>query len=114
MMHHGLTTFSAPRVYLYCHAVDMRRSFNGLMAIVQAELSRDVRDGELFVFINRRADRLKAMWWDGDGLAIFMKRFGMRYLSATARQRVRPLLVDRSSATRTFTFGHRTIQCAAT
>jgi len=69
-----LTTFSAPRVYLYCHAVDMRRSFNGLMAIVQTELQRDVRDGELFVFINRRADRVKAMWWDGDGLAIFMKR----------------------------------------
>ena len=70
MMHGHLTTFSAPRVYLYCHAVDMRRSFDGLMAIVQAELSRDVRDGELFVFINRRADRLKALWWDGDGLAI--------------------------------------------
>lgn len=69
-----LTTSSTPRVYLYCHAVDMRRSFNGLMAIVQTELQRDVRDGELFVFINRRADRMKAMWWDGDGLAIFMKR----------------------------------------
>lgn len=74
MMHSQLTTFSAPRVYLYCHAVDMRRSFNGLMAIVQTELQRDVRDGELFVFINRRTDRVKAMWWDGDGLAIFMKR----------------------------------------
>jgi transposase len=56
MMQNGLAAFSAPRVYLYCHAVDMRRSFDGLMAIVQAELSRDVRDGEWFVFINRRAD----------------------------------------------------------
>ena len=48
--------------------------FDGLMAIVQSELRRDVQQGELFVFINRRADRLKALWWDGDGLAIFMKR----------------------------------------
>ena len=74
MMQDGLITFSAPRVYLYCQPVDMRRSFDGLLAIVQAEFCREVHDGELFVFINRRADRLKALWWDGDGLAIFMKR----------------------------------------
>ena len=74
MMHGNLPAVATPRVYLYCDAVDMRKSFDGLMAIVQAELHRDVREGDLFVFINRRADRLKALWWDGDGLAIFMKR----------------------------------------
>jgi transposase len=96
MMQNGLTAFSAPRVYLYCHAVDMRRSFDGLMAIVQAELSRDVRDGELFVFINRRADRLKAMWWDGDGLAIFMKRLECgTYQRPAAKESDRYLLIDR-------------------
>ena len=74
MMHGNLPAVVTPRIYLYCEVVDMRKSFDGLMAIVQAELHRDVREGELFVFINRRADRLKALWWDGDGLAIFMKR----------------------------------------
>ena len=52
----------------------MRRSFDGLMGIVQSEFHLDVHAGDLFVFINKRADRLKALWWDGDGLAIFMKR----------------------------------------
>ena len=74
MMHGNLPAVVTPRIYLYCDVVDMRKSFDGLMAIVQAELHRDVREGELCVFINRRADRLKALWWDGDGLAIFMKR----------------------------------------
>jgi transposase len=44
------------------------------MSIVQSEFQRDLLLGDLFVFINKRADRLKALWWDGDGLAIFMKR----------------------------------------
>ena len=74
----------------------MRRSFDGLMAIVQAELHRDVRDGELFVFINRRADRLKALWWDGDGLAIFMKRLESgTFQRPTSKESERHLLIDR-------------------
>jgi transposase len=62
------------RVYLYMHQVDMRRSFDGLMAIVQSEFNRDIRLGDYFMFINRRRDRIKIIWWDRDGLAIFMKR----------------------------------------
>ena len=74
MMHAGLPAVASPRVYLHCGPVDMRKSFDGLMAIVQNEFDRDIRAGDLFVFINKRADRLKALWWDVDGLAIFMKR----------------------------------------
>ena len=62
------------RIYLYNLPVDMRRSFDGLMAIVQSEFEQDVRQGDLFLFINRRRDRIKILWWDVDGLAIFMKR----------------------------------------
>lgn len=62
------------RIYLYNLPVDMRRSFDGLMAIVQSNFEQDVRQGDLFVFINRRRDRIKMLWWDDDGLAIFMKR----------------------------------------
>ena len=74
MMHSSLPTPASPQIYLYTNTVDMRRSFDGLTAIVQSQFGRDVRAGDLFVFINKRADRLKALWWDGDGLAIFMKR----------------------------------------
>ena len=62
------------RVYLYLHVVDMRRSFDGLMAIVQSEFARDIRLGDYFMFVNKRRDRVKIIWWDRDGLAIFMKR----------------------------------------
>ena len=96
MMHGHLTAISAPRVYLYCGAVDMRRSFDGLMAIVQTEFDRDVRGGDLFVFINKRADRLKALWWDGDGLAIFMKRLECgTFQRPLAKESDRHLLIDR-------------------
>ena len=62
------------RIYLYNLPVDMRRSFDGLMAIVQAEFEQDILQGDLFLFINKRRDRIKILWWDDDGLAIFMKR----------------------------------------
>ena len=52
----------------------MRRSFDGLHAIVQAEFQRDIRLGDVFLFLNRRLDRIKLIHWDRDGLAIWMKR----------------------------------------
>ena len=69
-----LAVAASTRVYLYLRDVDMRRSYDGLQAIVQAEFERDIRLGDYFMFINRRRDRIKIMWWDRDGLAIFMKR----------------------------------------
>jgi transposase len=44
------------------------------MAIVQSEFAKDVRLGDYFMFVNKRRDRVKILWWDRDGLAIFMKR----------------------------------------
>jgi transposase len=69
-----LAVASTTRVYLYMQAVDMRRSYDGLHAIVQSEFARDIRLGDYFMFINRRRDRIKIIWWDRDGLAIYMKR----------------------------------------
>jgi len=62
------------RVYLCTRPTDMRKSFDGLLALAQEHLARDVLEGGLFVFINRRRDRVKLLWWDRDGLAIFYKR----------------------------------------
>jgi transposase len=69
-----LAVSSSTQVYLYMQPVDMRRSYDGLHAIVQGEFRCDIRLGDYFMFINRRRDRIKIIWWDRDGLAIFMKR----------------------------------------
>jgi transposase len=71
------SSFPAPispaRIFLYAKNVDMRKSFDGLHALVQAEFQRDIRLGDLFLFLNRRLDRIKLLHWDGDDLVIWMK-----------------------------------------
>ena len=62
------------RIYLHTHPTDMRKSFDGLCALVRGVLQGDPTDGSLFLFINRRRDRIKMLWWDHDGLALFYKR----------------------------------------
>lgn len=62
------------RVWLACGVTDMRKGFDGLAALVQLKLAEDPFSGHLFVFRGRRGDRLKILWWDGDGLCLFAKR----------------------------------------
>ena len=52
----------------------MRKSFDGLSGIIRGSLGGDPADGSLFLFVNKRGDRLKALWWDGDGFALWYKR----------------------------------------
>jgi len=68
------SSLGSTRIYLYAKPTDMRKSFDGLHAIVQSEFRRDIRSGDVFVFLNRRLDRVKLLHWDRDGLAIWMKR----------------------------------------
>ena len=69
-----LSPLGQTKIYLYAKPADMRKSFNGLHAIVQSEFRRDIRSGDVFLFLNRRLDRIKLIHWDRDGLAIWMKR----------------------------------------
>ncbi len=69
-----LSSFGPRKIYLYAKPADMRKSFDGLHAIVQSEFRRDIRSGDVFLFLNRRLDRIKLIHWDQDGLAIWMKR----------------------------------------
>ncbi len=62
------------RVWLAAGVTDMRRGFDGLAAIVQDKLEADPFSGHVFVFRGRRGDRLKVLWWSGDGLCLFAKR----------------------------------------
>src|SRR3954447_23661221 len=65
---------AAVRVYLAKEPADMRKSFDGLSALVAGALELDPLSGHLFVFINKRRDRIKVLYWDRDGLAVWAKR----------------------------------------
>ena len=69
--------FSFPnqtKVYLAVSPVDMRKSFNGLWTEASERLKEDPLSGALFVFANKRRDRIKILYWDGSGLWVFAKR----------------------------------------
>lgn len=61
-------------IYFCLQPTDMRRGFDGLARMAEEHLARDVLVGGLYVFVNRRRDRLKLLYWDNDGLAIWHKR----------------------------------------
>ena len=62
------------RVYLCLTACDMRKSFDGLHQLVRDYQQLDALAGHLFVFTSRRRDRLKILYWDRDGFAVWSKR----------------------------------------
>ncbi len=63
------------KIFLYAPAVDLRKSFDGLSSLVlQAFPEEDLLSGGLFLFFNKRRDRIKIIYWDADGLAIWYKR----------------------------------------
>ena len=62
------------RVYLACGKTDMRKSINGLTAIVESSFNLDPFEGAMFVFCNRSRDRIKIVEWDGDGFWLHFKR----------------------------------------
>lgn len=64
----------ATRIFVAVAPVDLRRSFNGLCACVQEVLEQNPLSGHLFVFTDRRRNRLKLLYWDGSGLWVCAKR----------------------------------------
>lgn len=62
------------RIWLVAGATDMRKGFDGLSAAVQTALGDDPFSGHLFVFRGRRGDRVKVLWWDGQGMCLYYKR----------------------------------------
>ena len=65
---------SAVKIFLCCENTDMRKSFDSLAVLVKNIIHHDPLSGHIFVFCNRRADRLKLLYWDRDGFAIWYKR----------------------------------------
>lgn len=65
---------SSVRIFVCTEPVDMRRSFDTLAFTAQELLGEDPRSGALFVFHNKRANRMKILWWDRTGYALLCKR----------------------------------------
>jgi len=64
----------AARIWLATQATDLRKSFDTLAELVRQQLQADPLSGQLFVFRNKRADRVKLLYWDEDGFVIIYKR----------------------------------------
>ena len=71
-----MITWSAPnaRVFLAREPVDMRKQFHGLIAMAEEVLKQDPLTGHLFVYINRRRDRIKVLYWEDTGYCIWYKQ----------------------------------------
>ena len=91
-----LTLPPAVRIYVAAEPVDMRRSFHGLAAAVRGQLQLEPASGHLFVFLNRRANLLKAIFWDRTGYAILAKRLsqGTFFLPVDVPEGARQVMVS--------------------
>lgn len=59
--------------FLYHQATDMRKGFNGLSGLVRNELDKDPLSGDVFIFINRRRNRMKLLVWEDSGFVLYYK-----------------------------------------
>ena len=69
-----LSISPAVKIFLYAEPADLRRGYDGLAALVEDGMGENPLSGHLYLFINRRCNRIKLLYWAGDGYAIWMKR----------------------------------------
>lgn len=69
-----MLNLSAAKIYLCLDPTDMRKSFDTLAALVRAHLQGDPQSGTWFVFRGKQGNRLKILYWDRDGYALWHKR----------------------------------------
>jgi len=62
------------RFHLFSKPTDMRKSFDGLSGLVQNKLGRDPSGGDVFIFINKRRDKIKLLHWQGASFVLYYKR----------------------------------------
>lgn len=69
-----LAISSTSKIFLCRRATDMRKSYDGLSALVQSVFQENSLNGHFYVFVNRKRDRLKILFWDNGGFCLFCKR----------------------------------------
>lgn len=62
------------RIFLFKNPIDLRKGFEGLSCFVEQTYGDILTSGAYFIFLNRRRDRMKVLYWDADGLVIWYKR----------------------------------------
>jgi len=67
-------SITSGRYFLYHEPTDMRKSFDGLCGLVQGQLGQNPMSGDLFIFINKRRNRIKLLRWETGGFVLFYKR----------------------------------------
>ena len=68
-----LTPTAELRIFVYSEPVDLRKAINGLSALVASTLEESPDSGDLFIFRNRRADKIKLIFWDRNGFVLYYK-----------------------------------------
>lgn len=69
-----MLSIGTQHLFLYSAPADMRRGFDGLSGLVEETFPGKLLTGSVFIFVNRRRNRLKLLCWEGDGLAMYYKR----------------------------------------
>lgn len=69
-----LSLTNTRRCYLYRHATDMRKGFDGLSGLVRKAMQQDPLSGDIFLFIGKSGRQIKLLLWEGDGFSIYYKR----------------------------------------
>jgi transposase len=80
-------------IYFCTKPTDMRKGFDGLLALIKDHLHQDPFAGGLYAFVNRRKDRLKLLAWEGDGLAIYYRRLEQGSYQCPAADGSKPSVV---------------------
>lgn len=83
---------SQVRVWLYNRPTDMRKSYDGLTALVKSKLQEDPLSGQLFVFINRKRTQCKVLYFDRTGYCIWSKRLEQGQFHTNAGEAVKKTL----------------------
>lgn len=65
---------SGGKIFISTQTIDMRKSINGLAAIVQNDFDLDLYEDAMFVFANRAKDKIKILYWDSEGFCLYYKR----------------------------------------
>ena len=99
---------SHERYYFYNQVVDMRKGCYGLCGIVQNELKKNVLNGDVFVFINKRHNQIKLLQWDRDGFALLKGDCRKVRLSNPFFKRIK-YFADQSAVATYFTRGYFTV-----
>ena len=85
-----LMATSSLRVFAHRGPTDMRKSFSGLVGLVETEIGQQVESGDLFLFFNRRRNRVKVLYFVGDGLVIFYRMLEQGTFEALAAADANP------------------------